>query len=66
MAGFSFLLRHHCGTVKGFSWAITPEIDRDLSLRWRKIHTFLNCIALLRFLGQRVTGYRDLFEIPLS
>ncbi len=54
------------GTVNGFSWASTPEIYRDCSHRWRKIHTVLNCIALLRFLGQKVTGYRDLWEIPLN
>ncbi|WP_333362955.1 DUF4079 family protein [Microcoleus sp. N3A4] len=48
-----------------FSLAITPEIDRDRSHRWRKIHTVLNCLALLLFLGQRVTGSRDLLEIIL-
>ncbi|MEG4395362.1 DUF4079 family protein [Microcoleus sp. BROC3] len=66
MAGFSFLLWHYGGTVNGFFWAITPEIDRHRSHRWRKLHTVLNCIALLLLLGQRVTGYRDLWEIPLN
>lgn len=49
-----------------FSLAIAPEIDRERSHRWRKIPTVLNCIALLLFLGQGVTGSRDLWEIPLS
>jgi len=49
-----------------FSLAITPEIYQDRSHGWRKIHTVLNCIALLLFLGQGVTGSRDLLEIPLS
>jgi len=49
-----------------FSLAIAPEIYQDRSHRWRKIHTVLNCIALLLFFGQGVTGTRDLLEIPLS
>lgn len=49
-----------------FSLAIAPEIYQDRSHRWRKIHTALNCIALLLFLGQGMTGSRDLLEIPLS
>ncbi len=49
-----------------FSLAIAPEIYQDRSHRWRKIHTALNCIALLLFFGQGVTGTRDLLEIPLS
>ena len=49
-----------------FSVAIAPEIYHDRAHRWRKIHTVLNCIALLLFFGQGVTGTRDLLEIPLS
>ena len=49
-----------------FSLAIAPEIYQDRSHGWRKIHTVLNCMALLLFLGQGVTGSRDLLEIPLS
>jgi len=49
-----------------FSLAIAPEIYQDRSHGWRKIHTVLNCIALLLFLDQGVTGTRDLLEIPLS
>lgn len=49
-----------------FSLAILPEIYRDRSNRWRKVHVALNCVALLLFLGQAVTGTRDLLEIPLS
>ncbi|MBF2066408.1 MAG: DUF4079 domain-containing protein [Calothrix sp. C42_A2020_038] len=49
-----------------FSLAIVPEIYKDRSNRWRIIHTILNCFALLLFLGQSMTGTRDLLEIPLS
>jgi Protein of unknown function (DUF4079) len=49
-----------------FSLAIVPEIYKDKSHRWRVIHTILNCIALLLFIGQGMTGTRDLLEIPLS
>jgi hypothetical protein len=49
-----------------FSLAIVPEIYKDRSNRWRIIHTVLNCFALLLFIGQGMTGTRDLLEIPLS
>lgn len=49
-----------------FSLAILPEIYRDRSNRWRKVHVALNCVALLLFLGQAATGTRDLLEIPLG
>ncbi|MGG6293450.1 DUF4079 domain-containing protein [Leptolyngbya sp. AN02str] len=49
-----------------FSLAIVPDIYRDRSLTWRKVHIVLNCLALLFFIGQGVTGARDLLEIPLS
>ncbi|MEG4326209.1 DUF4079 family protein [Microcoleus sp. herbarium5] len=50
-----------------FSWAIAEEISHARSHRWRKIHTVLNCIALLvLFLWPRVTGSRNLWEIRLS
>ena len=48
------------------SLAIVPEIYKDRTNKWRKIHTILNCIALLLFIGQGMTGSRDLLEIPLS
>lgn len=54
------------GMLMIFSLAIVPEIYKDRSNRWRLIHTILNCIALLLFLGQAMTGTRDLLEIPLS
>ena len=44
------------------SLAIVPEIYKDK--RWRIAHTILNCVALLLFFGQAVTGSRDLLEIP--
>jgi len=49
-----------------FSLAIVQEIYKDRSLTWRRIHVGLNCIALLLFIGQGMTGTRDLLEIPLS
>lgn len=49
-----------------FSLAIVQDIYQDESQRWRTIHTILNCIALLLFIGQGMTGTRDLLEIPLS
>lgn len=49
-----------------FSLAIVPEIYRDKSNRWRIIHTVLNTVALLLFIGQGLTGVRDLLELPLA
>jgi drug/metabolite transporter (DMT)-like permease len=49
-----------------FSLAIAPSIYKDKSHRWRVIHTVLNCFALLLFIGQGMTGTRDLLQIPLS
>lgn len=49
-----------------FSLAIVPDIYKDRSNRWRIIHTILNTIALLLFIGQGMTGTRDLLEIPLN
>lgn len=46
------------------SVAILPEIYK--SPAWRRAHIFLNTIALLLFLGQGITGARDLLEIPLT
>lgn len=51
-------------TLMIISLAILPEIYR--SKTWRKVHIALNCIALLLFIGQGITGTRDLLEIPLS
>jgi hypothetical protein len=48
------------------SLAIVPEIYRDRSQTWRRVHIALNCFATLLFLGQGITGTRDLLEIPLS
>jgi hypothetical protein len=49
-----------------FSLAIVEEIYKDRSQTWRRVHIFLNAIALIFFLAQGVTGTRDLLEIPLS
>lgn len=49
-----------------FSLAIIQDIYKDRQNRWRTVHVVLNCVALLLFLGQGITGARDLLEIPLS
>lgn len=49
-----------------FSLAIVEDIYKDRSNRWRNVHIILNCLALLLFVGQGMTGTRDLLEIPLS
>jgi drug/metabolite transporter (DMT)-like permease len=46
-----------------FSLAIIEDIYQDRSNLWRKIHISLNCFALLLFMGQGITGTRDLLEI---
>ena len=47
-----------------FSLAIVNDIYRDKTNFWRNVHIVLNCLALLLFIGQGVTGARDLLEIP--
>lgn len=49
-----------------FSLAIIEDIYKDKTNRWRYVHILLNCLALLLFIGQGITGTRDLLEIPLS
>lgn len=49
-----------------FSLAIIPDIYKDRTNRWRVAHIVLNCVAVLLFVGQGMTGTRDLLEIPLS
>lgn len=46
-----------------FSLAIIEDIYQDKSHRWRNVHIILNCFALLLFMGQGITGTRDLLEI---
>jgi hypothetical protein len=48
-----------------FSLAIVPNIYERNNV-WRKVHIALNSFALLLFIGQGITGSRDLLEIPLS
>jgi Protein of unknown function (DUF4079) len=48
-----------------FSVAIVKDIYQDKKNRWRTVHIILNCFALLLFIGQGITGARDLLEIPL-
>ena len=47
-----------------FSIAIMDDIYRDRTNTWRNVHIVLNCLALLLFIGQGITGARDLLEIP--
>ncbi|MEB3309466.1 MAG: DUF4079 domain-containing protein [Snowella sp.] len=49
-----------------FSVAVTQDIYQDRKNRWRMAHIILNCFALLLFIGQGITGSRDLLEIPLN
>ncbi|MDJ0691902.1 MAG: DUF4079 domain-containing protein [Xenococcaceae cyanobacterium MO_188.B32] len=49
-----------------FSLAIVEDIYKDRANRWRYVHIILNCLALLLFVGQGITGARDLLEVPLS
>lgn len=49
-----------------FSVAITQDIYKDKQNRWRNLHIILNCLALLLFIGQGMTGSRDLLSIPYS
>ncbi|MBW4583587.1 MAG: DUF4079 domain-containing protein [Tildeniella nuda ZEHNDER 1965/U140] len=49
-----------------FSLAIVRDIYQDQANRWRTTHVVLNCVALLLFVGQGITGTRDLLEIPTS
>lgn len=67
--GYEWQVSHYyygmiAATLMIISVAILPEIYRSKS--WRRTHIILNSIALLFFLGQGITGTRDLLEIPLS
>jgi hypothetical protein len=46
-----------------FSLGAKPEILREL--RWRRLHVAANILAAVLFIGQGLTGSRDLLEIPL-
>lgn len=48
-----------------FSVAIIQDIYQDRKNRWRNAHIIINSFALLLFIGQGITGARDLLEIPL-
>lgn len=49
-----------------FSVAIVQDIYQDRKNRWRTAHIILNIVATLLFLGQSMTGARDLLAIPYS
>lgn len=65
-----YLSHYYYGIVAAmlmiFSLAIFPEIYKDRTNRWRTVHIVLNCFAVLLFIGQGMTGTRDLLEIPLG
>ncbi|MEM9002213.1 MAG: DUF4079 domain-containing protein [Cyanobacteria bacterium P01_F01_bin.86] len=67
--GFEWFVSHYyygmCAAVLMIvSVAVLPEIYK--SPAWRRAHIALNVIALLFFIGQGMTGVRDLLEVPLS
>ncbi|MEN9208624.1 MAG: DUF4079 domain-containing protein [Gloeomargarita sp. GMQP_bins_120] len=69
--GFEWWVSHYyygltAALLMIFSLAIWPEIYQDRTHTWRRIHVLLNSLALLLFIGQGLTGTRDLLEIPLS
>ncbi|MCV3214702.1 DUF4079 domain-containing protein [Plectonema radiosum NIES-515] len=49
-----------------FSLAILPDIYKDKTNRWRKVHIALNSIAFFMFIAQGITGSLALLEVPLS
>jgi hypothetical protein len=65
-----FFSHYYYGTAAAllmiFSLAIVSDIYQDRKNRWRTVHILLNCFATLLFLGQGITGARDMLEIPLS
>jgi Protein of unknown function (DUF4079) len=65
-----FFSHYYYGTAAAllmiFSLAIVQDIYQDRKNRWRTVHILLNCFATLLFLGQGITGARDMLEIPLS
>lgn len=48
------------------SLSILPDIYKDKTNRWRKVHIILSSLALLLFIGQGITGTRSLLEVPLT
>jgi hypothetical protein len=64
-----FISHYYYGMVAAllmiFSVVIIQDIYQDRRNRWRTVHIILNCFALLLFMGQGITGVRDLLEIPL-
>lgn len=49
-----------------FSLAIVRDIYQDKKNRWRQVHIVLNCLALLLFIAQGISGTRALLEVPLA
>ncbi|MFN6487807.1 MULTISPECIES: DUF4079 domain-containing protein [unclassified Nostoc] len=49
-----------------FSLSILPDIYKDKTNRWRRVHIIVSSLALLLFIGQGITGTRSLLEVPLT
>ncbi|MBD2664094.1 hypothetical protein B6N60_03712 [Richelia sinica FACHB-800] len=49
-----------------FSLAILPDIYKDKTNVWRRVHIILNSIALLLFIAQGMSGSKALLEVSLS
>lgn len=49
-----------------FSLSILPDIYKDKTNFWRKVHIAVSCAATLLFLGLGMTGTLSLLEIPLA
>ncbi|NET31984.1 MAG: DUF4079 domain-containing protein [Cyanothece sp. SIO1E1] len=63
-----FISHYYYGIAAALLMVVSLAVLYDIykSAAWRRTHVFLNCIALLLFLGQGMTGVRDLLEIPLG
>lgn len=69
--GFEWYFSHYYYGIAAaflmiFALATFQDIYQDRTQRWRQVHIVLNMLALLLFVGQGMTGTRDLLEIPLS
>lgn len=67
--GYEWYISHYyfgmgAAILMVISLTVVPEIYKDK--KWRIAHIALNCIALVLFFAQGMTGARDLLEIPLS
>lgn len=49
-----------------FSLAIVRKIYKDKSYKWRQVYMIFNCLVVLIFFGEGITGGRDLLKVSLS